>query len=667
MAEMICAIEQINNQGEEAFYRALDAYLDNTHVVYWNREIYGREFDFCVLILEIGIAVIEVKGWQEDTIVDVPRGEYVIIRTEQGEECSNPRIQARAYRFAVFNHIKNKLGKQPVVFHMVCYPFISFDSYIDKHLDLISEPQLTFTKDDLASKDNFLNKLDQAIAFFRNWGSHAFTPILMNQVRSLFEPNVCFEKEVADTKSISKPKCHHLIPCYSIVCYIPASENSWQTIIDELAEAYSSGCRIYCMVGTQEMLKYTAEKVTKILKDKGLKVNHKGDLELGVISLLPVDSSRLSIFNWQTVIIDSVATLKDIPHFKVIDGELDALPEAEAWLFKLDACGAFNFSQYLVEHAKTHKNILVRAGAGTGKTYAMILRVAYLCYAEDISPANLADRILMITFTNDAADNMKNRLKSCFQNYFLLTGQVDFLEMIAQVDCMQISTIHSYAQCIIKKLGTAVGYGQDLKITSGLYNRRLLLEETLENYVREQTRINPQFLNGLGLPVYELREKLMTFIDRLENKSIDISEVKPEQFGTTKNNQQLHQLLIAVLSQTEREFDKLLLKENRIYLGSIMSVLARLVAKYPERLQEELSFGTRYMFIDEFQDTDDIQIAVLKEICRHVGYLMFVVGDIKQCIYRFRGAEEKAFDHLKIDEDPNLWEEFSLFQELQNR
>lgn len=660
---MICAIDQIKNSGEEAFYQPLERYLDNSHVVYWNREVYGREFDYCVLIPEVGIAVIEVKGWQEATVIGVPQGEYISIHTEHGEEHSNPRAQARGYRFAVFNNIKNKLGKQPLVFHMVCYPFISTNFFKSKHMDLISESQLTFTKDDLISKESFLDKLDKAIAFSRSWGTHAFTPLLMKQVRSLFEPCVDFEEEIINPLSICKAKHLHLIPNYSIATYIPASEQNWKILIDELAAAYSNGCRIYSIVGTQEMLDYVSEKTEIVLRAKGLKVSHKGDLEIGVLSnALTIDGTRLSIFNWQTVRVNDVNTLDliDIPCFKVIDGDIDTISNTQIWLAKLDAYGAFNLSQFKVEHAKTDKNILVRAGAGTGKTYAMILRVALLCYAEDISPANLVDRILMITFTNDAANNMKSRLKSCFQNYYLLTGIGDYLEMMAQVDRMQISTIHSFARRIIEKLGTAAGYGQGLQITSGLFGRRLIIEETLESYVREQTAINPQFLNELGLPVYELRKKLLDFVGRLENKSIDISEVKPEQFGTANENEPLHRLLVAVLGETERSFDRQLIEENRVFLGRLMAVLSRLVTEYPERLQEELVFGARYMFIDEFQDTDDVQIAVLKEICKHVGYLMFVVGDIKQCIYRFRGAEEKAFNHLKVEEAPKYWEQFSL-------
>ena len=54
----------------------------------------------------------------------------------------------------------------------------------------------------------------------------------------------------------------------------------------------------------------------------------------------------------------------------------------------------------------------------------------------------------------------------------------------------------------------------------------------------------------------------------------------------------------------------------------------------------------QFMFVDEFQDTDDIQIDALMEIAKLLQYRLFVVGDVKQCIYRFRGAKENAFEQL---------------------
>ena len=83
----------------------------------------------------------------------------------------------------------------------------------------------------------------------------------------------------------------------------------------------------------------------------------------------------------------------------------------------------FNFQQYCVEHASPEKNTLVEAGAGTGKTYSMVSRVAYLCNKRRNNISCIEDELAMVTFTNDAAINMKKRLKQMFVNYYILTGK----------------------------------------------------------------------------------------------------------------------------------------------------------------------------------------------------------------------------------------------------
>ena len=67
------------------------------------------------------------------------------------------------------------------------------------------------------------------------------------------------------------------------------------------------------------------------------------------------------------------------------------------------------------------------------------------------------------------------------------------------------------------------------------------------------------------------------------------------------------------------------------------------------------------MFVDEFQDTDDVQIEALSQIAKLLQYKLFDVGDVKQCIYRFRGAKENAFDQLNYKDSPE-WKCFSLYK-----
>lgn len=56
------------NYGENLFITKVQEYLDDTNIIYWNRQVFGKEFDVCILMPEKGILVVELKGWREETI-----------------------------------------------------------------------------------------------------------------------------------------------------------------------------------------------------------------------------------------------------------------------------------------------------------------------------------------------------------------------------------------------------------------------------------------------------------------------------------------------------------------------------------------------------------------------------------------------------------------------
>ena len=122
--------------------------------------------------------------------------------------------------------------------------------------------------------------------------------------------------------------------------------------------------------------------------------------------------------------------------FVVFDGQVPE--DKKSILDKISGVSQFNVEQYLVEHANPEKNIIIKAGAGTGKTYTMISRIAYICYSQNTSLQSMADRIVMITFTNEAADQMEEKLKAYFRNCYLLTSRREYLDIIAKIDYMQI-------------------------------------------------------------------------------------------------------------------------------------------------------------------------------------------------------------------------------------
>lgn len=343
-------------------------------------------------------------------------------------------------------------------------------------------------------------------------------------------------------------------------------------------------------------------------------------------------------------------------------------PAQKLILKKLSEQSQFNFEQYEVEHASPEKNIVIRAGAGTGKTYTMISRIGFICYTQNAPLQKMADRIVMITFTNEAADQMEEKLKTYFRNCYLLTSNPDYLEMISRIDHMQISTIHSYAKNLIAQMGTSFGYGIDLGITSSEFYRRKKISDLLDAYIhKKEIEYGKNYTDKLGMPVYAIRESILDFIGKLHNKSVDIQAIEPQDFGTLLNDEshgELHELLASVIPSVEREYFEELLENNKIHLSSMMSILNRFISKpdSESRIRELKTDknAQQFMFVDEFQDTDDSQIESLLRIAQLLDYNLFLVGDIKQCIYRFRGAKEKAFDQLGIDNAPEKWLEFSL-------
>ena len=100
----------------------------------------------------------------------------------------------------------------------------------------------------------------------------------------------------------------------------------------------------------------------------------------------------------------------------------------------------------------------------------MVSRVAFLCNKKNGNITNIEDELAMVTFTNDAADNMKTRLKQMFINYYILTGNECYLKYIEGVDRANISTIHKFALYLLRGASFYTGLGTNFRITSDEYN-----------------------------------------------------------------------------------------------------------------------------------------------------------------------------------------------------
>lgn len=104
---------------------------------------------------------------------------------------------------------------------------------------------------------------------------------------------------------------------------------------------------------------------------------------------------------------------------------------------------------------------MVKASAGTGKTTVMIDRILYLMH---MVPDLDMSEIFMITFTNEATNQMNDRLQEILLKKYALTKNQRYLTWLEQQSQMHISTIDSLAYDLFKRFGCSVGFGRDLGI-----------------------------------------------------------------------------------------------------------------------------------------------------------------------------------------------------------
>ena len=641
---------QSENIGERLFLAKAIEYFDDSHIIYWNRQLFGREFDVCILIPGRGILVVELKGWRPETVLRA-EDDSIIIQTEDGEKAEYPQKQARGYRFSLQRHIQSSIAKSPLVFQMVGLPQIPKSFYHEHRLDVPLEERFTFLREDLETNEAFFSKIDQALVEANNWNRDSFDDRTMLEVRNLFETGIDLSSGV-DSSIPPIPLRAKEDYDYSRFYYFAPEHEDITAAIQDAVKQYLLGCKLYCVFSYRQQMQMFVHAIDDALFQRGL-LREREKLQINFDQLKSHSPAFSPMANTFSAFHCSFS-VSSPESFMIVNG--DCSEEQQEILNRLSQFCAFNVEQYLVEHANPLMNIVIRAGAGTGKTYTMISRIAFICYTQGIPLRQMADRIVMITFTNEAADQMESKLKAYFRSCYLLTSREDYLDMISCIDHMQISTIHAFAKYLIAQLGSSFGYGIDVGITSSEFYRRRKISDLLDSYIQQKTReYGKGYADRLSLPVYAIRDSILDFISKLHNKSVDIASIKAEDFGSLlpdDNRREVHELLANVIPEVERQYSDELRQNNRIHLSNMMSLLYQFVSdeQSHSRIRDlkRNKSAIQFLFVDEFQDTDDTQIEALLILSRLLDYRMFVVGDIKQCIYRFRGAKEKAFDQLKI-------------------
>ena len=321
----------------------------------------------------------------------------------------------------------------------------------------------------------------------------------------------------------------------------------------------------------------------------------------------------------------------------VVDGEGN-----KALLYAISQdCSQFNYAQYCVEHCEYDANIEVQASAGTGKTTVMIDRIMYLIHTR---PELRLSEIFMITFTNDAAQQMSSRLQDVLTTRFSLTGNERYMRWVEEQSQMNISTIHSFAYFLLKRLGIGEGFTKGLSIRSFEYEKKELIKDSIDKRIDDKKRVKEQ----LGIPFYRANSIVGDYWGKFAQLGVSHTDLGQMDWGEPENQNSVnfHKIIKDMVSELDDKYFELKRKEEAISINDIMRDLQEVLVNN-ELPQTDLSI--KYLFIDEFQDSDLSQIKVACLLSKIMGAILFVVGDIKQSIYRFRGATDKAFEIFHKD------------------
>ncbi|WP_159439922.1 UvrD-helicase domain-containing protein [Bacillus sinesaloumensis] len=329
------------------------------------------------------------------------------------------------------------------------------------------------------------------------------------------------------------------------------------------------------------------------------------------------------------------STIAENYNFYIQDGMFNK--EQKKLLQQIGDSSTFNFEQYAVEHASLDKHLMVEAGAGSGKTETMISRIIYLLHTDKVDSLS---EVVMITFTNEAADNMKSKLAKRLLKLFEITKKIQYINWSEEVTAMSILTIPSYSKTLIQDFSSELGMGRNFSVHTLKREREELIAGVLDEYVSEHSLT----YHDLGkLKDYEIIDLIDHFWNQLEQKGIIFEDHHEIQWGTVPSNElekTYYHLLKDVIRKCEMKFKQEKLNKDVLTVNDLTQKISEFK---PHLNKQQMSKPFRFLFVDEFQDTDDVQIDLVYMLTTITEAQLFVVGDIKQSIYRFRGANYTAF------------------------
>ncbi|WP_224337300.1 UvrD-helicase domain-containing protein [Haloprofundus halobius] len=353
--------------------------------------------------------------------------------------------------------------------------------------------------------------------------------------------------------------------------------------------------------------------------------------------------------------------------------------------------------------------VVVDAAAGTGKTTTMLTTVAEVVVREVENGNNPFRKLVLTTFTKDAAGELKSRLKAILRNHVDAGGELpgDVFRWI-ETDS-QIRTIDSLFHELLSEVSVEAGLPSNFEIEDGeelavirdelfselrgdyydVFQRletaypdeswrsyppssvREMIEEAQQKcrefcitpaVARQQMLINLDSGHGGYTPPEsfdEVRQLLQEVVSQGASLSVDVTsdedrEAVEQEFlehvkGTYEHSRQLVEDFTTILTEYEQRYDDRTREAGLLTYMDVTHVLREFVEEHETHpFVQSLRSRFKYVFVDEFQDTSTAQARVLRELVSKSNPRtnLLVIGDVKQSIYQWRSADPNLFSDI---------------------
>ncbi len=262
----------------------------------------------------------------------------------------------------------------------------------------------------------------------------------------------------------------------------------------------------------------------------------------------------------------------------------------------------------------TEGAVLILAGAGSGKTKTLTHRIAYLIDEKKVHP----ERILAVTFTNKAAQEMRERIEK-------LLSQSEAAEYGAVVLPPHIGTFHNICAKVLRReieVLSHLGYGRNFNIIDD-QDQQSIVRKIMKELEMDPDQVRPR--------------SLLEAISKAKNAQMD-----PEKY-LMQTGSYYEELAAKVYERYQKELQT----TNALDFDDMIRLTVKLFQEYPQVLEKYQELF-RYVMVDEYQDTNSLQYTLVHLISRKHGNI-FVIGDDYQSIYGWRQADIRNILNFEKD------------------